>query len=141
MKDIVGTAAVGVVFGFVLSRVGFSSWDEVHKMFTFSDLRLVLLFGCAVVLLAIAWRVILRMSKERPRWNNQKVHPGTAFGAVLFGLGWALSGACPSIVLVQLGEGQVAALWTLGGIFLGNILYSFAHERYFRWSSGSCNDE
>ena len=59
-------------------------------------------------------------------------------GGVLFGAGWALTGACPSIALVQLGEGKLGALVTLVGIFAGNALYAAVHERYFRFSVGSC---
>ena len=40
MRNRVLTVVVGIVFGFVLQRTGFASWDEVHKMFTFADLRL-----------------------------------------------------------------------------------------------------
>ncbi len=60
---------------------------------------------------------------------------------MLFGAGWALSGACPSIALVQLGEGQLAAAFTLAGIFTGNWLYAVARERYLHWDTGSCVDE
>jgi uncharacterized membrane protein YedE/YeeE len=59
----------------------------------------------------------------------------------LFGVGWALSGACPAIALVQLGEGQFVALFTLLGIFAGNWLYSVVHERFFRWSASTCVDD
>ncbi|MBK8940052.1 MAG: YeeE/YedE family protein [Polyangiaceae bacterium] len=55
-------------------------------------------------------------------------------------VGWALSGACPSIALVQLGEGQLGGLVTLVGIFAGNFVYSIVHERHFRWSTSSCVD-
>jgi uncharacterized membrane protein YedE/YeeE len=61
-------------------------------------------------------------------------------GSLLFGVGWALSGACPSVALVQIGEGKLAALATLVGIFAGNYGYAWLHERRFRWSTGSCND-
>ena len=59
-------------------------------------------------------------------------------GGVLFGVGWALSGACPGIILVQVGEGKLGALVTLAGVFLGNALYAAVHQRYFRFSVGSC---
>jgi hypothetical protein len=141
VKEALGTGFIGVAFGFVLSRVGFTSWDEVHSMFTFVDLRLVLTFAFAVALLAGGWLAIARLSAAPPHWSMRSVHPGTAIGAVLFGFGWALSGACPSIALVQLGEGQLSALWTLGGIFAGNWLYSVVHERHFSWTVGTCVDE
>lgn len=136
MKQTALAGLVGVLFGFSLSRIGFSSWDQVHDMFAFRDPRMLLTFAMAVVLLALAWLVIRRFSS--PRWTPRQVHPGTLAGGAIFGVGWALSGACPSIALVQLGEGQGGALWTLVGIFAGNYLYSVVHERYFRWSPGVC---
>lgn len=138
MKERVGVGVTGVIFGFALSRIGFSSWDEVHRMFTFSDLRLFLTFCCAVALLAVAWVVIGRLTGAS--WSPRNLHPGTLIGGALFGTGWALSGACPSIAVVQLGEGQLGAGFTLIGIFAGNWLYSVVHERYFRWSAASCVD-
>lgn len=141
MRDIVGTIVIGLGFGFALSRMGFSSWDEVHNMFTFTDLRLLFTFMAAVVTLAITWRLVVIASPVAPDWPKRALHKGTIAGGVIFGAGWALTGACPSIALVQLGEGQLAALWTLGGIFVGNWVYSLVHERYFRWDVGSCVDD
>lgn len=141
MRAAVGTWVVGVLFGFTLSRIGFSSWDSVHRMFTFEERRLLLTFGSAALVLFVGWKVVAFLAREKPRWIDRRVHPGTAAGAVLFGLGWAMSGACPSIALVQIGEGQWLALWTLGGVFVGNWLYSLVHERWFRWTPGVCGDE
>lgn len=138
MRERVIVGLIGVLFGFALSRIGFSSWDEVHRMFTFSDLRLTLTFAAAVGLLAVAWQVIARATGAT--WAPRRIHPGTIVGGAVFGAGWALSGACPSIALVQLGEGQIGAALTLLGIFFGNWLYSVVHERYFRWSAASCVD-
>jgi len=133
-----GTMFVGVMFGFALSRIGFASWDEVHAMFTFASLRLTLAFATAVAVMAVAWLVIARF--RGGVGGLRQFHPGTIPGGILFGVGWALTGACPSIALVQLGEGQLAALYTLGGIVLGNYLYSLVHERYFRWTTVGCAD-
>ncbi len=136
MSDLAREGIVGVLFGFVLSGIGFSSWDHVHAMFTLSDLRMVLTFAVAVGVLAILWPLMRR------RWDapavNRPIHRGTVAGATLFGAGWALCGACPSIAWVQLGEGQLGALMTLGGIFVGNWLYGILHARYFRWDVGGC---
>jgi uncharacterized protein len=141
MRDIFGNALVGACMGFVLSRIGFSSWDEVHRMFTFSSLRLTLTFMVAVVVLAVAWPVIHAVSKQKPIWPSRPIHKGTLAGGMIFGAGWAITGACPSIALVQIGEGQLAGVWTVLGIFAGNYLYSKTHERWFNWSAASCVDE
>lgn len=129
---------IGLLMGFFLSRIGFASWDEVHAMFTFSSLRLVLAFLTGVVVLWPTWRFIAR--RTGARWSPRSIHRGTLAGGVLFGFGWALSGACPSIALVQLGEGQLGAGLTLIGILAGNFLYSMVHDRFFRWSTQSCAD-
>ncbi len=138
VREDLAVALVGLGFGVALSLAGFTSWDEVHAMFTLSSLRLALGFAVAVGLLGLAWAALARATGAR--WSARSVHPGTVPGALLFGAGWALSGACPSIALVQLGEGQLGALATLGGIVVGNWLYAWAHERWFRWSAATCRD-
>lgn len=139
VRERVFTFLIGLLFGISLSRIGFTSWGEVHRMFVFDDLRLLLTFACAVALLAPGWWVFHRVGMSA--WIKRAIHPGTVAGGALFGIGWAVSGACPSIALVQLGEGQLGAAWTLLGMFLGNYLYSVIHPRAFGWSQGSCIDE
>ncbi|MDH5672076.1 MAG: YeeE/YedE family protein [Myxococcales bacterium] len=141
MNAKVGTALLGVLMGVVLSRIGFSSWDEVHAMFTLSDWRMSLAFAGAVVVLILSWALIARFIPSRTNFRSRTLHPGTLAGGALFGIGWALTGACPSIAVVQLGEGQLAAVWTVLGIFGGNWLYAVVHARFFRWDTGSCLDE
>lgn len=139
MKDSIGTLALGMLFGFCLHRIGFGSWDEVHKMFTFASLRLTLGFGLAVVILAIGFSIIAKL--QHPKWAPRPIHKGTLAGGLLFGVGWAVCGACPSIALVQLGDGQWLALWTLLGIVAGNALYAPIHARFFQFDSGTCSPD
>lgn len=127
--------AFGLALGFVLARSGFSDWSEVNAMFRFERWRLLIAFATAVGLLVPLW---LWLRRRAHTLAPRPLHPGSLVGGLLFGTGWALSGACPSIALVQLGQGKLLALCTLSGILLGNLLYSFAHERWFRWDSGSC---
>jgi uncharacterized protein len=141
VKHLASVAALGAFMGFGLSRIGFSSWDEVHRMFLFADLRMFLGFGLGVCLLFVAWRAVTRFFPARVRFAPRPIHRGTVLGGVLFGAGWALSGACPSIALVQIGEGQLAAVVTLLGIFSGNWLYAVIRERYLRWDTASCLDD
>lgn len=138
MKSVATTLVLGLMFGVVLARIGFTSWDEVHAMFTFADLRLVLTFGLAVVCIAFAWRLLIK--RTRASFGPRRLHPGVVPGAIMFGIGWAVSGACPSIALVQIGEGQLGAGWTVLGIFAGNWLYGRVHQRFFRWDPGVCGE-
>jgi hypothetical protein len=128
-------AILGMLMGMVLSFVGFSNFDEVHKMFLFVDLRLLLTFAGAVLLAAFFFNVLIQgLPHETKIW-----HPGVIPGGMLFGTGWAISGSCPSIALVQLGEGQLAALFTILGIAFGVWLYRPVHRSLFGWDTGSCN--
>jgi uncharacterized protein len=137
-RAIGGTAVAGLLLGFGLQRIGFASWREVHRMFTFADLRLLLTFMLAVVVLLPVWRLLARGGVS---WAPRPLHPGVVPGSLLFGAGWAIAGACPAIALVQLGEGRLGGAAVLLGILVGNGVYPLAHRRWFRWSSASCRDD
>ena len=127
MSRALSLLGMGALLGFSLSRIGFTSWDEVHAMFTFASLRMFLAFAIGVSLLTGAFAVIQRRST--PAWPARPIHRGTLVGGVLFGLGWALSGACPGVTIAQLGEGRFYALFVLVGIGLGNAAYGALLER------------
>ena len=137
-------AAFGLALGFTLSSAGFSDWAEIHRMFTFGlgeggpraeSLRLLLAFAGAVALAMTGFFLLAR----RDALPRRPLTRATVPGALLFGAGWALCGACPAAVLVQLGEGKVAALATLAGM-LGGLRLHRAARRAFRWRSESCVD-
>jgi uncharacterized protein len=141
VKRTVLTLLLGITFGVALSRIGFTSWDEVHRMFTFADLRLLLTFVVAVSVLAAAYPLLHGRWPSHVPVTSRPIHKGTVLGGVLFGVGWALSGSCPSIALVQLGEGQLGALVTLAGIVAGNYAYAVVREKYLLWDTKSCIDD
>lgn len=129
--------AGGLILGVALARVGLSNYGELHKMFVLRSPPLFLMFGGAVGIAAAGFFVFSRHQKLPER----KIHPGTIPGGVLFGLGAVLAGGCPSIALVQLGEGYVYAPFSVAGIALGVWLYPKVHARFFRWSRGACDED
>ena len=129
------SALMGLLMGLTLSFVGFTNFDEVHKMFLLSDLRMLFTFAGAVVFATIFFRYFV----EGMPPSRKLMHPGIIPGAFLFGTGWAVTGSCPSIALVQLGEGQLVAGFTALGILLGVWIYRPLHRRFFHWDSGSCS--
>ncbi len=128
-------AALGVALGFVISMSGLSDWDELHRMFTFQDFRLLVAFGGAVAL-AMAGFFLFARHDQIPL---KHVVAGTVPGALLFGAGWAIAGACPGAALVQLGEGKWPALLTVAGILAGAWLHDRLRKR-FGWARHSCID-
>ena len=109
------SAVPGLLLGFVVGRLGFTDYGELHRMLTFSDLRLFSAFLLAVNLLVL---VFLTVAKGLVP-TRSTFHGGLIPGAVLFGVGWALTGACPGVALVQVGQGSVPALASLAGIGVG----------------------
>lgn len=134
MRSTFRLGLVGLALGFALSFIGFSRYDEVRSMFLFEDLRLLLTFLGAVVLSA----VVFALSKV-PK-SQEPFTKGLLPGGLLFGAGWALTGACPSIALVQLGEGYLPALFTVLGIVVGVWLHQKVRARLPGWTSGGCGE-
>jgi uncharacterized protein len=121
------TLLFGLLFGFVLSRIGATDYDAIAGMFRLTDLHLMGVIGGAVGLSGLGFWLIRRrairsldggpielMKKPMTRW--------LPLGAVMFGVGWALTGTCPGTALAQLGEGRFAALATIAGILLGSYI-------------------
>ena len=126
-------ALVGVSLGFILSNVGFTQWSQVHAMFTLQSPHLPLVFASALALTWAGYRA------RGARWSGLRLPRGLVVGSLVFGLGWALTGACPSVALIQLGEGQLTAVVTLAGIALGVALHAFVQARYLRFDRDSCD--
>ena len=129
------SAIMGLLMGLTLSYIGFTNFAEVHKMFLFADLRLLFTFAGAVVFALVFFRYFVEGMPPK----GKRMHPGIIPGGLLFGAGWAVTGSCPSIALVQLGEGQLAAVFTLFGIVFGVWSYRRVHQRFFNWDRGSCS--
>lgn len=127
---------LGLLMGTLLSAIGFTDYDELFKMFTFTNTRMLFAFATAVAVAATVFAV-LRVSKLI-QFEKKLYHPGTVMGSILFGYGWVMCGACPSVALIQLGQGKLPAVITLIGIYLGVRTYRFLHERYFQWDTGTC---
>lgn len=138
MKPIAVQLGFGAAFGFVFSRGGFSDWRQLSGMFRLERFDPAIAFATVLLVTAPLWLWLDRYASRR---LVRPIHPGSVPGGVLFGLGWAIAGACPALALVQLGEGKALALFTLAGIFIGNYAYALTHERYLRWSPVTCADD
>jgi uncharacterized membrane protein YedE/YeeE len=124
----------GVLLGFSLSRIGFTNYDELHRMFLFADLRMFVVF-CGGVALSAPLFLLLKKRRALP---SRALHKGTIAGGVVFGLGWVIAGACPGVAFAQLGEGKLWALATLAGIAAGTLGYRALNRRLLRLDTSSC---
>ncbi|MFJ3811237.1 YeeE/YedE thiosulfate transporter family protein [Streptomyces sp. NPDC090073] len=122
----------GLTLGYTVSSIGFGDYTELNRMFTFQDLRMLLSFAGAVVIIVCAFALL------RIRRTPGRIHAGVIPGAVLFGTGWAISGGCPAIPIVQVAGGYLPALVTIVGVTVGIRLCRWANARYFHLDRGSC---
>ena len=127
------TLSLGILFGFVLSRAGATSYDAIRGMFRLTDLHLMGVIGTAVAISAIAFALIRKnhwktVSGQAITLTEKPMVRGLALGSLLFGAGWALTGTCPGTALAQIGEGRVSSIVTFMGILTG----AYAGERLAR---------
>lgn len=129
---LVANIIAGLALGFTVANIGFGDYAELNRMFTFQDLRMLLAFAGAVAIIVVVFAVI------GVRRTPGRIHAGVVPGAVMFGTGWAISGGCPAIPIVQVGSGYLPALVTIVGIIVGIQLCGWANGRYFHLDRGSC---
>ena len=122
----------GIFFGFGLALGGMSKQEIVLSFLQLQDLGLLLLLGGSAAVTALTINLIPRILKnpilggkfkKRTRTLTQR----TIIGAIIFGIGWGLSGLCPGSAMASLGIGNLPSLIGIGGMFLG----AYIMGRYF----------
>ncbi len=118
----------GIVFGIILTKSEVISWFRIHDMFLFKEAHMYLIIGSAILTGAASILVLkkLRATKLIAKELNLKgkdEHRGTIIGGVIFGIGWAITGACPGPIFAQIGAGEYAAFVTLAGAVAGTAIY------------------
>ena len=124
----------GLMLGFTVSMIGFSDFGELNRMFTLRDFRMFLSFAGGVAL-AIGGYLAIKAAPSR----TKPIHRGTVPGSILFGAGWALSGGCPMIPIVQIGEGYLPAIATIAGISAGMVSFRTVNARWLHLESDNCS--
>ena len=126
---------VGILFGIILSKSEVISWFRIYEMFKFQSFHMYGIIGFAVL---IGIFIMYFFKKGKLRNYKQEVivvkpkDKGVSknlFGGIIFGLGWALGGACPGPMYALLGKGVVAILIVLLGAHLGAFLYHAIKHR------------
>jgi uncharacterized membrane protein YedE/YeeE len=120
---------MGVYLGILFTKSEVAHWQRVHDMFLFREAYMYLIIGTAIVVAMISMLLIKRLSiktiEGKPiRYEPKPYHTGVVIGGMLFGAGWAITGACPGPIYAQIGGGEWMALCTLAGALLGMFSYA-----------------
>jgi uncharacterized membrane protein YedE/YeeE len=125
----------GIGFGFVLGWSRLTDYDVIHEMLLLRRFDIFLMMGTAVATAAVVARLLRALGArslvghEPITWSVRQPARNHLIGGMIFGAGWAVSGTCPGPVAAQLGRGQLAALFTLAGIFCGVALFGYLKQR------------
>ena len=120
---------IGTFFGFVMTKSEAISWYRIQEMFRFESFHMYGIIGTAVVLGIIGVALAKRLGwtsihGEPLRLNDKNLSvPRYLFGGTLFGLGWALTGACPGPMFTLLGQG----IWLIALVILSATAGTFAY--------------
>jgi len=120
---------LGVIFGFSLSFAGATNFTLHAQLFLFENSWLFIVIASAVITGSIGVYILKRYQiKDALRHNpidlSPKVMtPNFVMGAILFGVGWGMSAACPGTAPTMIGEGKLEGLFLVIGILFGTIAY------------------
>jgi uncharacterized membrane protein YedE/YeeE len=126
---------IGILFGIILSKTEVVSWYRIYEMFKFQSFHMYGIIGSAVVI-GIVLMQLFKKGVLKDYLGNQivvkekeKGFIKTILGGTIFGLGWALSGACPGPLYVLIGQGFLPILIVLLGAVLGAFVYGLVSEK------------
>jgi uncharacterized protein len=125
---------VGILFGILFVKAEIISWYRIQEMFRFQSFHMYGVIGSAVLLGMLSVWIIKRFNVktiygEAIEFHSKKFNKGNIYGAVLFGFGWALTGACPGPLFAQIGTGAVVVIATLVSAIAGTWVYGLLREK------------
>jgi len=125
---------VGTIFGFLLTKAEVISWFRIQEMFRFDSFYMYGVIGSAVLTGVIAIQAMkkfnIRSADGQPvAYPVKRFHPGVIIGGIVFGLGWALTGACPGPIFALIGNGYTVFILTLLSALFGVWVYGRLREK------------
>ncbi len=120
---------IGIYLGILFAKSEVACWDRIHNMFLFREARMYLIISLAIVVAMVSMIAIKRFGittiEGKPiKYEPKPYHTGVIIGGMMFGAGWAVTGACPGPIYAQIGGGEPMALCTLAGALAGMFGYA-----------------
>jgi len=125
---------VGLAFGIVFVKAEIISWFRIQEMFRLQSFHMYGVIGSAVVVGVISvWLIkkfrVKTISGEPISFHPRTFNKGQVYGGLLFGLGWAITGACPGPLYAQIGSGAYVIVITLLSAIAGTWVYGLVREK------------
>ncbi len=124
----------GILFGIILVKAEIISWFRIQEMFRLQSFHMYGVIGSAVVVGIISILIIKKFNVktiygEKIEFNPKSFNKGQIYGGLLFGLGWAITGACPGPVFAQIGAGSSVVVVTLLSAIAGTYTYGYFRDK------------
>jgi uncharacterized protein len=125
---------VGMVFGIIFVKAEIISWFRIQEMFHLQSFHMYGVIGSAVIVGAISVWLIKKFNVKTIYGEQIAFKPhtfswGQVYGGLLFGLGWAITGACPGPLYTLIGTGATVIVVTLLSAIAGTWVYGYFRER------------
>ena len=120
---------VGILFGIVMTKSEAISWFRIQEMFRFQSFHMYGIIGVAVVAGVIMHQLIKRgkiknLSGDTIQFADKpKTYTASLLGGTCFGLGWAMTGACPGPLYTLVGHGYWIILVVIASGLVGTFMY------------------
>ena len=126
--------AVGMIFGLVFIKAEIVSWYRIQEMFLFDSFHMYGVIGSAVLTGMLSVFIIKKLGLktiygEKAVLKDKVFNKGQIFGGLIFGLGWAITGACPGPMYAQIGAGYYAIGVTVLSAIAGVWVYGRFREK------------
>jgi uncharacterized membrane protein YedE/YeeE len=120
---------VGITFGLALTKGEAISWFRIQEMFHFQSFHMYGIFMTAVSVAAISIFIIRKfeirsLGGEAIDIPQKSYHHGLIIGGLIFGFGWAFTGACPGPLYALIGAGYSVTIVTFAAAVLGTWTYA-----------------
>ena len=125
---------VGIVFGIVFVKAEIISWYRIQEMFRLQSFFMYGVIGSAVAVGMLSVFLIKKFKVKTIQGEEIKIEPkifnkGQIYGGLLFGFGWAITGACPGPLFAQIGTGVTVIAVTLVSAILGTWVYGYFKDK------------
>ncbi len=125
----------GVLFGIIMSKAEIISWYRIYEMFRFESFHMYGIIGSAVILGVMLIQIMKRKEVSNTKGEIIRFKPKDMsiprylIGGTIFGLGWALVGACPGPMFVLVGYGYLSLILVIFGALAGTFFYGLIKDR------------
>ncbi len=124
----------GILFGILFVKAEIISWFRIQEMFRLQSFHMYGVIGSAIAVGMLSIFLIKRFNiktihGETVEFQPKKFNKGQVIGGLIFGLGWAITGACPGPLFAQIGSGTTAVIITLLSAIAGTWVYGYFREK------------